>query len=163
MLIQGSGNNQTTDALHYAESQTKVQRVAFSGGNANETGEFPELLPRGARTICVPADEEEYAGIIENHAIFRTYLNGLLEKHPELFPRDMPQGYELHDFLPPSVKPHQNIGCGRSVYGASFFCDALHDSLYKGCGRRPFFTAFRHPLLGIDTRFWQKRHVLASH
>ncbi len=80
----------------------EVRRV-FSGGNANETGEFPEL-PRGAKTICVPAGEEEYAGIIENPAIFRTYLNGLLEKHPELFPRDMPQGYELHDFLPPSIK-----------------------------------------------------------
>lgn len=81
----------------------EVRRV-FSGGNANETGEFPEL-PRGAKTICVPAGEEEYAGVIETHSIFRTYLNGLLEKHPELFPRDMPQGYELHDFLPPSIKP----------------------------------------------------------
>ncbi len=80
----------------------EVRRV-LSSGDANEMGEYLNL-PRGAKTICIPVDEEEHTRMIEKPAIFRAYLNGLLEKRPELFPQEMPQGYELHDFLPASVK-----------------------------------------------------------
>ena len=80
----------------------KVERV-LPHENANEIG-GETRLPRGAKTICVPMKEEEYSEIIESSSFFRAHLDAQFEKMPELFPKDMPQGYDLHDILPPSIK-----------------------------------------------------------
>lgn len=62
------------------------------------------ILPRGAKTIRLPFDEEEYARIIEDRNKFRSKIDACYEKYPELFPEGIKNGYWLHDFTAPSVK-----------------------------------------------------------
>ena len=54
--------------------------------------------------ICIPIDRAEYDRILGEPVAFRTYLDGQIADHPELFPEAIQQGYQLHGILPPSKK-----------------------------------------------------------
>src|SRR5574340_423545 len=54
-------------------------------------------LARGHATICIPIEEEEYEGIVENAAAFRQWLDGWFTEAPELFPEGFARGYLLKD------------------------------------------------------------------
>jgi hypothetical protein len=60
--------------------------------------------PRGHKTICVPLDESQYSVILNEPLCYREYVDEVYEKHPELFPKAMGEGYTLHDKLPYSKK-----------------------------------------------------------
>jgi len=137
----------------------EVRRV-LSAGDANETGELAEF-PRGAKTICIPIDEKGYAEIIEDPALFRKTLNALLNEHPELFPADMPQGYELHDFLPPSVK----LGIRMRRIKISVTGDVF---MIRPCFVMPYMTGYtkdaEHPLFlqRFGVPYWALTHVFGG-
>jgi hypothetical protein len=57
---------------------------------------------RGAladKPICLPMPPDvEYEVFVEDTAGYRAYLDGLIEKHPELLPAEIIQGYSFHEF-----------------------------------------------------------------
>lgn len=55
-----------------------------------------EVLPRGCKTIRVSCEKSEYAELIADKVKFKEFLNQEIEKHPELFPEDIANGYALY-------------------------------------------------------------------
>lgn len=54
----------------------------------------------GDKTICLPiADDMDYAGLVEDRAAYRQYLDHQIEQHPELFPAAISQGYRFHGLV----------------------------------------------------------------
>lgn len=61
-------------------------------------------LPRGAKTIRIPCNAIQYQQLFSNQTMYRLYLDELIQKHPELFPASIINGYYWHDLLPSSIK-----------------------------------------------------------
>jgi hypothetical protein len=59
---------------------------------------------RGSRQICLPIDRATSDRIWDNPQAVRRYVQDLLGRHPELFPKAMPQGFFLCGMLPQSRK-----------------------------------------------------------
>lgn len=56
------------------------------------------MEPTGSRTVCLPCEsEDEYVEIVNDPARFREWVEGMYEKHPELFPKGFEKGWKLHD------------------------------------------------------------------
>ncbi len=59
--------------------------------------------PRGTagdKTICLPIDSGiDYESLVENERDYRIYLEKKIEKLPELFPKDIKEGFQLHGFV----------------------------------------------------------------
>jgi hypothetical protein len=52
----------------------------------------------GNKPICLPfASEAQYRDSVDYPTQYRQYLTGMLGQHPELFPKDMDQGFAFHD------------------------------------------------------------------
>jgi hypothetical protein len=83
-------------------SKDVVRVASLPADTASE--EVDIKLPRGAKTIRLPFEEEEYARIVETGDEFRSKIDTCYEEHPELFPEGMKNGYYLHGFAAPSVK-----------------------------------------------------------
>lgn len=64
----------------------------------------PKNLPRGSNTIRIPFSQEMYQTGMGDKKKFRAYIGECIQKHPELFPTQIAEGYELHDKTPPSAK-----------------------------------------------------------
>jgi hypothetical protein len=60
-------------------------------------GSADALPTRGIRTICVPAEEEVYAKVVQDAAQFRVWLQEIYGRCPELFPSGFELGFELKD------------------------------------------------------------------
>jgi len=56
------------------------------------------------KRIILPVTLAEYNHLKEEPALFRAWLEGMIESYPELFPAAIGAGYTLHDVLPASVK-----------------------------------------------------------
>jgi hypothetical protein len=59
---------------------------------------------RGSRQICLPLDRQTYDRIWDDAPAVRRFVEGLMSRHPELFPKAMAQGFTLCGKLPPSRK-----------------------------------------------------------
>jgi hypothetical protein len=59
---------------------------------------------RTNKRIVLPIDQQDYDAIINDTAAFRSYVDDMIERNPELFPADMQQGYRLHGMHPTSKK-----------------------------------------------------------
>ncbi len=64
----------------------------------------PKKLPRGSSTIRIHFSQEMYPTIMDDKKKFRAYIDECIQKHPELFPKQIGEGYELHSKTAPSVK-----------------------------------------------------------
>lgn len=64
----------------------------------------PKNLPRGSKTIRLPFNKGMYEVMMNDEKEFRSHVDGWIERHPELFPRAITGGYELHGKTLPSVK-----------------------------------------------------------
>ena len=54
----------------------------------------------GDKTICLPiSDNVEYENLVKDTPAYHAYLDEQTEKHPELFPADIAQGYSFHGFV----------------------------------------------------------------
>jgi hypothetical protein len=54
----------------------------------------------GDKTICLPiAEGQDYEDLVNDTSAFRTYLNQVIAKHPELFPAEIGGGYCFHGFV----------------------------------------------------------------
>jgi len=60
--------------------------------------------PRGSKTVCLPIERETYSQIMLEASAFRKHIDEMVERHPELFPQGVAEGYTLHDILPASRK-----------------------------------------------------------
>ncbi len=57
-----------------------------------------QIASAGSKTICVPAPSKAvYQKMIKDGREFRQFLDSLIEKHPDLFPQEIKNGYWLHD------------------------------------------------------------------
>lgn len=72
--------------------------------NNQTTEEAEKTKPRGSKTIRIPCSAEEYDKLLNNHSDYRHYLNDIIKKYPELFPKSIVNGYIWHDRLPLSKK-----------------------------------------------------------
>ena len=52
---------------------------------------------RGQRTICIPCSPQQYERIIDDPALFRTFLDQQIEATPDLFPPEIRRGYRMKD------------------------------------------------------------------
>jgi hypothetical protein len=53
----------------------------------------------GDKTICFPiAENEDYDKLVKDRKSFRRYLDDLIEQHPEIFPREISEGYCFHGY-----------------------------------------------------------------
>ena len=66
------------------------------------TEKIENRLP--SRRIVVPMRYEEYEVTMSTSLKARTYLTEQMEKHPELFPKKMAEGYKLNGWTEPSQK-----------------------------------------------------------
>ena len=64
----------------------------------------PKKLPRGSSTIRIHFYQEMYQTIMDDEKKFRAYIDECIQKHPELFPKRIAEGYELHSKTAPSAK-----------------------------------------------------------
>ena len=64
----------------------------------------PKKLPRGSKTIRIHFHQEMYQTIFDDDEKFRAHIDEWIQKHPELFPKQIAEGYELHSKTDPSVK-----------------------------------------------------------
>ncbi len=56
-------------------------------------------VSKNSKTICIAfPDKEYYQNCMEQHEMFRKFLNDTYERHPELFPDDFKEGFTLHSF-----------------------------------------------------------------
>jgi hypothetical protein len=62
-----------------------------------------EVTKRNKR-ISLPISLRDYNEVSKVASEFRAWVNGMIEKYPELFPAGIEHGYGLHDRLPGSVK-----------------------------------------------------------
>jgi len=60
--------------------------------------------PRGARQICIPMTQKRYEAIWDNPSEVRNYLDSVIAEHPEIFPAEISDGYQLRGHLPESKK-----------------------------------------------------------
>ncbi len=58
----------------------------------------------GSRQICLPMDREEYDAIWNDKGKVRLWLDQMIAKHPEIFPKAISNGYALAGRLPESKK-----------------------------------------------------------
>ena len=58
----------------------------------------------GSRQICLPIDREQYDDIWDDKRKVRSWLDQMIEKHPEIFPKSISDGYALAGRLPESKK-----------------------------------------------------------
>ena len=57
------------------------------------------------KAICLPfAGEEEYEQCMKSPKAFRRFVTDMYGRYPEIFPREMAQGFTLHSFTPVSRK-----------------------------------------------------------
>ena len=54
-----------------------------------------EVLPRGSKTIRVSYDKAQHLELINDNEKFKVFLDHQIEKHPELFPEAITNGYTL--------------------------------------------------------------------
>ncbi len=64
----------------------------------------PKKLPRGSKTIRIYFHQEMYQTIMDDDKKFRAHIDECIQRHPELFPKQIAEGYELHSKTQPSAK-----------------------------------------------------------
>ena len=62
------------------------------------------LKPPGHKTICLPIGEREHKESFADPKAYRELIDRCYEKHPELFPPGVSEGYTLHDKRKASAK-----------------------------------------------------------
>jgi hypothetical protein len=62
------------------------------------------VATRQSKRIVIPVSREEYAIMVEDTSAFRSYLDGQMAQHPELFPSGMEAGYRWYGWYPVSKK-----------------------------------------------------------
>ena len=60
--------------------------------------------PPGHKTICLPLGETEHRESFADPKAYRALIDRYYEKHPELFPAAMSEGYTFHDMRKASAK-----------------------------------------------------------
>lgn len=63
-----------------------------------------EIQARPSRRIVIPIGQEVYECLMGDTRAFRTFLDTLIEEHPELFPAEIKQGYRWYGLYPRSKK-----------------------------------------------------------
>ena len=69
----------------------------------NRSDQSDTTVP-GSKQIVIPMDRSTYDRIWKDAVAVRAFLTDLLQKHPEIFPTGMDQGFELTGHLPESRK-----------------------------------------------------------
>lgn len=55
------------------------------------------IVARAQRRITLPIDIERYGEIVGDCQVYRSWLDEMIEAHAELFPKNITDGYNLHD------------------------------------------------------------------
>ena len=62
------------------------------------------IQARQSRRIVIPIGQEDYERLMRDTNAFRSYLDQIIEQHPELFPAEIKQGYRWYGLYPRSKK-----------------------------------------------------------
>ncbi len=129
-----------------------------SSARVAQEGTAGSPWPRGSKTICIPCDREQYPELVANPGCLRRTVDGLLIKHPELFPTAMAEGYRSHGLRPPSAKLGIRLRRIRVI---------ATGEVYSVCPSfvMPYMTGYvsevEHPLFLLDlgVPYWALTHV----
>ena len=58
-----------------------------------------QLIAKTSKRVTLPLPQRIYNRVIDDHQIYRDYLETMFVECPELFPPDMQAGYTWHDIL----------------------------------------------------------------
>ena len=62
------------------------------------------LTPHGSRQVVIPMTCDEYDDVWDHPVKVRGWIDPLIERYPEIFPKTIEDGYQLHGHLPESKK-----------------------------------------------------------
>lgn len=139
-----------------------------------DTSTSSTSTPRHNRTICLPFSQKEYLTIINDAKTFRTALDELITRYPELFPPKITTGYRLKerkhskklslptrritvsgisDTIRPSFIMPYMTGLTDDVETALFFrkFDVPYWALSYGFGRNPMYWYRQEHALGRNS------------
>ena len=54
-------------------------------------------VTRPQKRIILPIAIEKYREVVDDHRIYRKWVDEMIAKYPELFPKTISEGYILHD------------------------------------------------------------------
>ena len=66
-------------------------------------------VARATKRITLPIRDEEYQEVVKNRQAFREWLDRNIKAHPELFPKNISEGYTLHDIRGSEKMPGVNL------------------------------------------------------
>ncbi|MEM7531902.1 MAG: hypothetical protein AAF639_06995 [Chloroflexota bacterium] len=81
------------------EEETKIRTR-----NLKQEKKEISTKPPGHKTICLPIGETEHKESFTDPKAYRELIDRCYEKHPELFPSGMSEGYTFHDKRKASAK-----------------------------------------------------------
>ena len=132
-----------------------------------------------SKRLCIPIEQAEYERILGDPVAFRTYLDGQIAEHPELFPAAIQQGYQLHDTLPPSQKlPRLRLrrikltaaAAGAAVFSvAPSFVMPYMTGYTEAIEKALFLRRFGVPFWGLtyvfghDDLYWERLELRLGH
>jgi hypothetical protein len=111
--------------------------------------------PRKNRTIVLPFDREKYMVSIEDAKNFRKMLDKFIEKHPELFPDGIRNGYELKEVRRPKKlnMPVRRIKVDAIPYTVRPSFVTPYHTAFADDVEKPLF------LRKVNTPFWALTYV----
>lgn len=129
-----------------------------------------ERSTAGCKSICVPAPSEvEYQAWVQQGRTFRTYLDALIEKYPEIFPIAIDAGYWLHGSVRSKKLDLTTRRIKLTATGAVYqvrpdfalpYMAGKTDEVEKGLYLRRFgvpFDALAY-VFGRDASYWYRLH-----
>jgi hypothetical protein len=129
-------------------------------------------LPKETRVICLPYSKSDYSNIIENTDLFRKDLDEKIKAFPELFPKDIKDGYLMKDSR---ISKRLNLRIRRIKVGKtshtvrpSFVTQYLTgfvDDVEKALFLRKFAVPFwaLSYVFGRDTMYWYRLEQHIGH
>lgn len=63
-----------------------------------------DVTSRENKTIVLPFEEETYEELLDDHVAYKAFLMEQMQRHPELFPPTMREGWSFRGFTRPSKK-----------------------------------------------------------
>ena len=68
-----------------------------------------QLIAKTSKRVTLPLPQRIYNRVIDDHQIYRDYLDTMFVECPELFPPDMQMGYTWHDMLHSKKMPEVRL------------------------------------------------------
>jgi hypothetical protein len=127
-------------------------------------------LARSCSTVCLPIDQDSYQKLVDDPALFRSWLDRAFKDTPELFPEAFAQGYTLKDSRLSKktglcIRRFRCNATGESFSVRPSFVLPYQTALANDVGNALFLRSFGVPfwavakVFGRDHSYWYRLEV----